>query len=149
MWCIVHHCSYAVGTAHGVALIHYLDNRILLAQCTLDPHASLVSSDLPSSTGQSALNRGRSLKKSLRESFRRLRKGRTIKKATMISTMRKRIDEANSLVSTSNRFDETVRVPVERQVEFRDLKPIQEYIASMVRCLYFAKTHLSSGMSHS
>ena len=99
---------------------------------------------MPSSTGESTLLRGRSLKKSLRESFRRLRKGRTIKKATMMLTS-KRTDETNPLSSTTIHLEDVIRVPVERQVEFREFKSIDDQIVSMVRCFYFAKTYLNSG----
>jgi len=128
--------SYAVGTAHGFAIINYQQNRILTAKCTLDPHALENVSPVPTSTGESTIIRGRSLKKSLRESFRRFRKGRTIKKSTM-----PRIDETMHL-------EDVTRVPVERQVEFREFKPIDDQISSMVRCLYFAKTYLNSSKLH-
>lgn len=124
--------SYAAGTAHGFAIINYQENRVLTARCTLDPHALGNTSTASTTTGESTMVRGRSLKKSLRESFRRFRKGRTIKKSTM-----PRIDE-------TLRLEEITRVPVERQVEFREFKPIDDQIGSMVRCLYFAKTYLNS-----
>jgi len=41
-------------------------------------------------------------------------------------------------------LEDIKRVPVERQVEFREFKPIDDQINSMVRCLYFAKTYLNS-----
>ncbi len=136
--------SYAVGTAHGFTMFNYKQNRILTAKCTLDPNALGNNPAVPLSTGESTLIRGRSLKKSLRESFRRLRKGRTIKKATMLPTPR-RTDENNPLSPTNMHLEEIIRVPVERQVEFREFKPADDQVASMVRCLYFAKTYLNSG----
>ncbi|CAF4598099.1 unnamed protein product, partial [Rotaria sp. Silwood1] len=134
---------YAVGTAHGFTLINYQQNRILTAKCTLDPNTLGHTSKIPSSIGESTLIRGRSLKKSLRESFRRFRKGRTIKKSTMIPTTQ-RIDENNSLSPTSIHLEEITRVPVERQVEFREFKQNDDQVISMIRCLYFAKTFLNS-----
>ena len=148
--CQYHHCfltnsSYAVGTSHGFALINYQQNRILTAKCTLDPNAlGNTTSNTPSSIGHSTLIRGRSLKKSLRESFRRFRKGRTTKKATMITT-NQRIDENSPLSPTNMHLEEITRVPVERQVEFREFKQNDDQVLSMVRCLYFAKTFLNSG----
>lgn len=106
---------------------------MLTARCTLDPNSLGNTSTVPNSTGHSTLIRGRSLKKSLRESFRRFRKGRTIKKSTMA-----RIDE-------TLRLEDIARAPVERQVEFREFKPVDDQINTMVRCLYFAKTYLNSG----
>ena len=136
--------TYAAGTAHGFTIFNYKQNRILAAKCTLDPNALGTAAPAPSSTGESTLIRGRSLKKSLRESFRRLRKGRTIRKGTMIPMSSKRMDENNPLSPTNMHLEEVIRVPVERQVEFRDLKPVDDQVASMVRCLYFAKTYLNS-----
>jgi lethal(2) giant larvae protein len=136
--------SYAAGTAHGFTIFNYKQNRILAAKCTLDPNALGNTPIVPLSTGESTLIRGRSLKKSLRESFRRLRKGRTIKKATMLP-IPKRTDENNPLSPVNLHLEEVIRVPVERQVEFREFKPIDDQVASMVRCLYFAKTYLNSG----
>ncbi|CAF5133624.1 unnamed protein product, partial [Rotaria socialis] len=56
----------------------------------------------------------------------------------------KRTDENNPLFSTNMHLEEIIRVPVERQVEFREFKPVDDQVASMVRCLYFAKTYLNS-----
>jgi lethal(2) giant larvae protein len=123
---------YAVGTAHGFTIINYQQNRILTAKCTLDPNALENISPIPTTTGEPTLIRGRSLKKSLRESFRRFRKGRTIKKSTMPK------------IAETLHLEDVTRVPVERQVEFREFKPIDDQVSSMVRCLYFAKTYLNS-----
>ncbi|CAF1916654.1 unnamed protein product [Rotaria magnacalcarata] len=134
---------YAVGTAHGFALINYQQSRILTAKCTLDPNSLGHTSKVPSSFGESTLIRGRSLKKSLRESFRRFRKGRTIKKSTMTPTTQ-RADESHPLSATNMHLEEITRVPIERQVEFREFKQNDDQTVSMVRCLYFAKTYLNS-----
>ena len=139
---------YAAGTAHGFTLFNYKQQRTLSAKCTLDPNALGNNASVPSSTGESTLIRGRSLKKSLRESFRRLRKGRTIKKATMVPATR-RPDENNPLSPINMHLEEVIRVPVERQVEFREFKPMDDQVISMVRCLYFAKTYLNSGTCQS
>lgn len=140
--------SYAAGTAHGFALINYQQSRVLTAKCTLDPNSLGHTSKVPSSFGESTLIRGRSLKKSLRESFRRFRKGRTIKKSTMIPTTTTaaaaRADENNPLSATNMHLEEITRVPIERQVEFREFKQNEDQVISMVRCVYFAKTYLSS-----
>ncbi|CAF5067206.1 unnamed protein product, partial [Rotaria magnacalcarata] len=135
--------NYAVGTAHGFALINYQQSRILTAKCTLDPNSLGHTSKVPSSFGESTLIRGRSLKKSLRESFRRFRKGRTIKKSTMTPTTQ-RADESHPLSATNMHLEEITRVPIERQVEFREFKQNDDQTVSMVRCLYFAKTYLNS-----
>ncbi|CAF4992398.1 unnamed protein product, partial [Rotaria socialis] len=41
-------------------------------------------------------------------------------------------------------LEQITRVPIERQVEFREFKQNDDPIVSMVRCLYFAKTYLNS-----
>ena len=61
------------------------------------------------------------------------------------TTLASRIDENQPLAPTSNHADEILRAPVERQVEFREFKPTDDQIISMVRCFHFARTHLNSG----
>ena len=61
----------------------------------------------------------------------------------------KRADDNNPLSATNMHLEEVIRVPVERQVEFREFKPMDDQVISMVRCLYFAKTFLNSGTFYS
>jgi len=56
-----------------------------------------------------------------------------------------RIDENSPLSTTNIHLEEITRVPIERQVEFREFKQNDDQILSMVRCIYFAKTYLNSG----
>ena len=56
-----------------------------------------------------------------------------------------RIDEDQPYTPSDHQASEIIRVPVERQVEFRDLKPVPDLVLTMVRCLYFAQTYLNSG----
>jgi lethal(2) giant larvae protein len=63
----------------------------------------------------------------------------------MLPTSR-RTDDNNPLSPTNVHLEEVIRVPVERQVEFREFKPMDDQVISMVRCLYFARTYLNSGM---
>ncbi|XP_071444804.1 lethal(2) giant larvae protein homolog 1 isoform X2 [Hetaerina americana] len=60
----------AAGTAHGLALFDYKKVKPIITKCTLNPN------DL-SGAGDAPISRRKSFKKSLRESFRRLRKGRS------------------------------------------------------------------------
>ena len=115
-----------------------------MAKCTLDPSAIVNPPVLQSFTGASIMTRGRSLKKSLRESFRRLRKGRTVNRTTLASRIDENLPFALTTTTTTH-ADEILRVPVERQVEFREFKQTEDQIISMVRCFYFARTHLNSG----
>ncbi|PNF23205.1 Protein lethal(2) giant larvae [Cryptotermes secundus] len=64
----------AAGTAHGLALFDYIRRKGVLTKCTLNPN------DL-SGAGDAPISRRKSFKKSLRESFRRLRKGRSTRQA--------------------------------------------------------------------
>jgi hypothetical protein len=57
----------------------------------------------------------------------------------------KRIDDNSPLSPANIHLEDVIRVPIERQVEFREFKPVDDQVASMVRCLYFAKTYLNSG----
>jgi lethal(2) giant larvae protein len=60
----------AAGTAHGYGVFDYCRRREVFTKCTLSPQ------DL-SGTGESQMSRRKSFKKSLRESFRRLRNRRS------------------------------------------------------------------------
>ena len=63
-------CSVAYGTAHGFGLFDYAQKKQVTFMCTLNISEVVGTSD-------TAMSRRKSLKKSLRESFRRLRKGRS------------------------------------------------------------------------
>lgn len=70
-----------------------------------------------------ALSRRKSFKKTLRESFRRLRKGR--------STRNNGAANAQTIETR----------PIERQIEAR---PVDDGMGSMVRCLTFAQTFITN-----
>lgn len=108
----------AAGTAHGLALFDYLNQAPVLNRCTLNPN------DL-SGAGET-LSRKKSFKKTLRESFRRLRRGRSQRNNPPAAT-------ANTPILETR--------PVERQIEARSL---DDGMGSMVRCLAFAQTYLTS-----
>ncbi|XP_037293654.1 lethal(2) giant larvae protein isoform X3 [Manduca sexta] len=121
-----------VGTAHGLALIDALRHAPLLHKCTLNPHDHSGAGDTP-------ISRRKSFKKSLRESFRRLRKGRSQRRQTTSNPTsptqpipKKPIDKAAS------ETDAEIK-PIERAVEARST---DDAFGSMVRCLYFARTFL-------
>lgn len=110
----------AAGTAHGLALFDYLNQAPVLNRCTLNPN------DL-SGAGET-LSRKKSFKKTLRESFRRLRRGRS-----------QRNNNPTPATTANTPILETR--PVERQIEARSL---DDGMGSMVRCLAFAQTYLTS-----
>ncbi|GFG32827.1 hypothetical protein Cfor_06328 [Coptotermes formosanus] len=130
----------AAGTAHGLALFDYIRHKGVLTKCTLNPN------DL-SGAGDAPISRRKSFKKSLRESFRRLRKGRSTRQADKRGaqniTSPTTVTPGEAAVSSSSAgpggLSPLETKPVERQVEAR---PVDDSLGSMVRCLYFAKTFL-------
>ncbi|XP_068084416.1 lethal(2) giant larvae protein homolog 1 [Anabrus simplex] len=131
----------AAGTAHGLALFDYIRHKGVLTKCTLNPNDLSGSGDAP-------ISRRKSFKKSLRESFRRLRKGRSTrhhadKRGTANTpTPDKRKEGGGDASSPSSAPLSPIEAkPVERQVEAR---PVDDSLGSMVRCLYFARTFLIS-----
>uniref|UniRef100_A0A8D8IJ21 Lethal(2) giant larvae protein n=1 Tax=Culex pipiens TaxID=7175 RepID=A0A8D8IJ21_CULPI len=106
----------AAGTAHGLVLFDYHTQSPVLHKCTLNPN------DL-TGAGET-LSRRKSFKKTLRESFRRLRKGRSTRNAG---------GQAATTPAETR--------PVERQIEAR---AVDDGMGSMVRCLTFAQTYLTS-----
>ena len=146
----------AVGTAHGMALYDMVMTNFSLvspqnlvnlpyfqvhrkgvvAKCTLNPN------DI-SGVGDQPMSRRKSFKKSLRESFRRLRKGRSQRpNATPKTIPTSPTGPAQEAASTSSGPTTAAEVrPVERQIEAR---PVDDGLGSMVRCLLMAKTYVIS-----
>uniref|UniRef100_A0A336M8J6 CSON012653 protein n=1 Tax=Culicoides sonorensis TaxID=179676 RepID=A0A336M8J6_CULSO len=106
----------AAGTAHGLVLFDYLHDTPVFHKCTLNPN------DL-TGAGET-LSRRKSFKKTLRESFRRLRKGRSTRNNP----------SAQTAAPAETR-------PMERQIEAR---PVDDGMGSMVRCLTFAHTYITN-----
>jgi lethal(2) giant larvae protein len=136
-----------MGTAHGFTLYDFAQRRNLLIRCTLDP-ATLLEQAAQGGTGLGHSNNGtisrrKSLKKSLRESFRKLRRGRSQKpqkktaaELNNASTMRvERLDADMDAVSHR---------PIERQVESREFKPMDDIPPSVIRYMYFVRTFITS-----
>lgn len=98
----------------------------------------------------STISRRKSLKKSLRESFRKLRRGRSQKPGA------KKPDTAAPGAGgiTSRQLaaaavdddlaDAALHRPIERQVESREFKPVDDIPASVIRYIYFVRTHITS-----
>nr|CAG4643699.1 EOG090X00I4 [Lepidurus arcticus] len=117
----------ALGTAHGLALYDIVHKKAVTSKCTLLPQ------DL-ATAGEHPMTRRKSFKKSLRESFRRLRKGRSQRGRAGETGKGKEKGESASGATTAAEAR-----PVERQVEARS---VDDSMGSMVRCLYMAKTYL-------
>lgn len=97
-------------------------------------------------SGTSAtISRRKSLKKSLRESFRKLRRGRSQKPGYKKPT----VGEAQSVQHMKSLQEDEMNEaashrPVERQVESREFKPVDDIPPSVIRYMYFVRTHITS-----
>ncbi|XP_018014313.1 lethal(2) giant larvae protein homolog 1 isoform X2 [Hyalella azteca] len=121
----------ACGTAHGFALADVVARKKLLAKSTLS------SLDLANAADEGPMSRRKSLKKSLRESFRRLRRGRSQRKTTQAAALNRPQPAAVKSVDA----DVGVR-PVERAIEARQQSA--DYLGSMVRCLHLSKCFIAN-----
>lgn len=122
------------GTSHGFGLFDYHRRNTVLARCTLHPNDSLAM--------EGPLSRVKSLKKSLRQSFRRIRKSRVSgKKRTITTTPTSKVQEANAALAEQ---DSEV-APVQRRIEPRSA---DDSLSGVVRCLCFADTFLRDGTHH-
>uniref|UniRef100_A0A8K9WZS2 LLGL scribble cell polarity complex component 1 n=1 Tax=Oncorhynchus mykiss TaxID=8022 RepID=A0A8K9WZS2_ONCMY len=122
----------AFGTSHGFGLFDYHRRTAVLARCTLHPNDSLAM--------EGPLSRVKSLKKSLRQSFRRIRKSRVSGKKRPIPTPTSKIQEANAALA-----DQEEVAPVQRRIEPRSA---DDSLSGVVRCLCFADTYLRDGTHH-
>lgn len=128
----------SAGTAHGFALFDYIQKKAVMSKCTLNPNDLIA-------TGDSAMSRKKSFKKSLRQSFRRLRKGRSQrgkrdKTPTRTGEETKTSSPKESAPETENPSSPAQEAkPVERQVEARSA---DDSMGSMVRCLYLAQSFI-------
>uniref|UniRef100_A0A8C5EBS7 Lethal giant larvae homologue 2 domain-containing protein n=1 Tax=Gouania willdenowi TaxID=441366 RepID=A0A8C5EBS7_GOUWI len=120
----------AFGTSHGFGLFDYHRRNAVLARCTLHPNDSLAM--------EGPLSRVKSLKKSLRQSFRRIRKSRVSGKKRAISTPTSK--EANAALAEHEDV-----APVQRRIEPRSA---DDSLSGVVRCLCFADTFLRDGTHH-
>ncbi len=96
------------------------------------------------------MSRRKSFKKSLRESFRRLRKGRSQRpsagpKCAPTSPISK-VEDSNAINNAGPSIAAEVR-PVERQIEARNVM-LDDGMGSMVRCLLLVKTYVISQSSN-
>nr|CAG4645338.1 EOG090X00I4 [Lynceus sp. MCZ IZ 141354] len=119
----------AVGTAHGLALYDYVQKKAVTSKCTLNP------SDAANAVGDHPMSRRKSFKKSLRESFRRLRKGRS---------QRAGVTKTNSAPASTPQGSDAASVvadakPVERQIEAR---ASDDGLGSMVKCILLIRTYI-------
>lgn len=147
----------SAGTAHGFVVFDSLVNKVLFTKTTLN------LADLAATSGGDVLiSRRKSFKKSLRESFRRLRKSRSMRggkkhqtpAASAASPSSPTSDDATASSAASSKVTSPVRSlaspgldddtrPVERQIEAKQ----DDGLGSMVRTLYFALSPITSSSS--
>ncbi|XP_061031749.1 lethal(2) giant larvae protein homolog 1 isoform X1 [Eubalaena glacialis] len=126
----------AFGTSHGFGLFDYLRRSPVLARCTLHPNDSLAM--------EGPLSRVKSLKKSLRQSFRRIRKSRVSGKKRLTAAGSK-LQEANAQLAEQAGPHDVEVTPVQRRIEPRSA---DDSLSGVVRCLYFADTFLRDAAHH-
>ncbi|XP_061202715.1 lethal(2) giant larvae protein homolog 1 [Neopsephotus bourkii] len=128
----------AFGTSHGFGLFDYYRCNPVLARCTLHPNDSLAM--------EGPLSRVKSLKKSLRQSFRRIRKSRVSgKKRLNAGSPSSKVQEANAQLAEQAGPPEVEMTPVQRRIEPRSA---DDSLSGVVRCLYFADTFLRDAAHH-
>ncbi|XP_048408451.2 lethal(2) giant larvae protein homolog 1 isoform X1 [Stegostoma tigrinum] len=128
----------AFGTSHGFGVFDYYRQQAVLARCTLHPNDSLAM--------EGPLSRVKSLKKSLRQSFRRIRKSRVSgKKRLTPSSPASKVQEANAQLAEQDGPREVEVTPVQRRIEPRSA---DDSLSGVVRCLYFADTFLRDATHH-
>ncbi|XP_012555599.1 lethal(2) giant larvae protein homolog 1 isoform X1 [Hydra vulgaris] len=115
----------AVGTCHGFLVFDIIADIVVMAKCTVNP------TDL-ANTG-AGIQRKRTLTKSLRDSFRRLKSRRS---------SRKKPEGGGGATSPLKSYE------VAPQSRLVDENRVDEAVLSMVRCLYFGETFLGDGAHH-
>lgn len=93
-------------------------------------------------SGDTPISRRKSFKKSLRESFRRLRKGRSTRRNAATEKANTSPPARKLPLDEGQNFNPMEAKPVERQIEAR---PVDDAMGSIVRCLYFARTFIING----
>ncbi|XP_067934624.1 LLGL scribble cell polarity complex component 2-like isoform X5 [Watersipora subatra] len=140
----------SAGTAHGFCLFDFCQRQAITATCTL-------SATETSATDDSSMSRRKSFKKSLRESFRRLRRRRSMSKTKKESGAANRLqemkagEETRAISSPRANAGRKLAPPssieedmphAERAIEERNVTGDGSQY-SMVRCLHFADTYLT------
>ncbi|XP_044193397.1 LLGL scribble cell polarity complex component 2 isoform X2 [Thunnus albacares] len=119
----------AFGTSHGFGLYDYQQKNNVLIKCTLNPSDQLAM--------EGPLSRVKSIKKSLRQSFRRIRRSRVSLRKHHVNNAAK-LQEANARLEAE--LAEMELAPVQRKIEARSS---DDSFTGLVRTLYFADTFLS------
>uniref|UniRef100_A0A671VD96 LLGL scribble cell polarity complex component 2 n=1 Tax=Sparus aurata TaxID=8175 RepID=A0A671VD96_SPAAU len=126
----------AFGTSHGFGLYDYQQKNNVLIKCTLNPSDQLAM--------EGPLSRVKSIKKSLRQSFRRIRRSRVSLRKHHVNNAAKVLQEANARLEAE--LAEMELAPVQRKIEARSS---DDSFTGLVRTLYFADTFLSDSSHNS
>ncbi|XP_069510871.1 LLGL scribble cell polarity complex component 2 [Ambystoma mexicanum] len=123
----------AFGTSHGFGLYDHQQKRQVFVKCTLHPSDQLAL--------EGPLSRVKSLKKSLRQSFRRIRRSQVSKRR---GANLSEVQEANAKFD-HDALQEMELAPVQRKIEARSA---EDSFTGFVRTLYFADTYLRDSSRH-
>jgi len=116
----------AAGTAHGFVVLDNQFCQVVTARSTLSQQDIANADDNP-------MSRKKSVKKSMTESLKKLRKGN-------IKTNKS--GEADMKVEKSSRLESPEPRPMERQIEARSSGGSEDGLGSTVRCLHLASTYI-------
>ncbi|OWK14831.1 LLGL2 [Cervus elaphus hippelaphus] len=120
----------AFGTSHGFGLFDHQQRRQVFVKCTLHPSDQLAL--------EGPLSRVKSLKKSLRQSFRRIRRSRASSRKRRPAGPPGEVQEASSRAERTG-LQNMELAPVQRKIEARSA---EDSFTGFVRTLYFADTYL-------
>ncbi|XP_056325050.1 LLGL scribble cell polarity complex component 2 isoform X1 [Danio aesculapii] len=123
------------GTSHGFGLYDYNQKNNIMVKCTLNPSDQMAM--------EGPLSRVKSIKKSLRQSFRRIRRSRVSMRKHHTNNAAK-LQEINARLE-AEALQEMELAPVQRKIEARSS---DDSFTGLVRTLYFADTFVSDS-SHS
>ncbi|XP_026090561.1 lethal(2) giant larvae protein homolog 2-like isoform X1 [Carassius auratus] len=125
----------AFGTSHGFGFYDYHQKNNIMVKCTLNPSDQVAL--------EGPLSRVKSIKKSLRQSFRRIRRSRVSMRKHHTANAAK-LQEINARLE-AEALQEMELAPVQRKIEARSS---DDSFTGLVRTLYFADTFVSDS-SHS
>ncbi|XP_042521369.1 LLGL scribble cell polarity complex component 2 isoform X3 [Dipodomys spectabilis] len=126
----------AFGTSHGFGLFDHQQRRQVFVKCTLHPSDQLAL--------EGPLSRVKSLKKSLRQSFRRMRRSRVSSRKRRPAGPPAEMQAASAKAERTG-LQNMELAPVQRKIEARSA---EDSFTGFVRTLYFADTYLRDSSRH-
>ncbi|XP_021096750.1 lethal(2) giant larvae protein homolog 2 isoform X3 [Heterocephalus glaber] len=127
----------AFGTSHGFGLFDHHQRRQVFVKCTLHPSDQLAL--------EGPLSRVKSLKKSLRQSFRRMRHSRVSSRKCRPAGAPGEMQTAGITKAERTGLQNMELAPVQRKIEARSA---EDSFTGFVRTLYFADTYLRDSSRH-